>query len=1428
MHTHPPRRRPVLWTLAAIALALAGGLSALAPSPQDPGSATLDTVTTWNDVDRLVSEQKFEAAAEAVGSIRERAQAAGDADEWTRALVEQTKLRIALHGYETAVRDLLAAEWPDDPTARAVLDLYTAHSLVTYGRAYSWEIRQRERVVSSDEVDLKKWTLDQIVAAAHQRLARVWSEREAWGATSIGELSRYIQQNSYPPRIRGTLRDAVTYLWVELLADTSLWRPEQSADVYRLDLPALLAGPEAQPDLDDPRVHPLDKIAFLTADLERWHAEARRPEAALEAFLERTRRLHDSFTRDDDRDTIREALAARLDAFDRSLPWWAAGRAELARMTQADDAPDALVRAHALALAGFERHPTTIGGQRCEHVVRSIEAPSYSVQGMAADGVGRSSLRVDHANLSAVWFRAYRYDLDDWFATSEDRNIFPSWQEVPTFLRDREPDVAWKVDLPPTPDYRSHATDAVPPINAPGAYVIVTSARSDFEAGGNQLTAVHLIVGDLVLVTRSVDGRWEVETRSGATGEPRPDVAVTLWRTDWRRGHYPVDRRASDRDGRVSFAHPGDGHTHFLIARSGDEVAVHAGSLYPHSESTPGTTTSSLISTDRAVYRPGQTLFYKVIAYSGGGEDASFRTLPGSTLTVRLRDGNREVVTEAELDTNDFGTASGSFDIPTGRLLGAWQLESSIGGATPVRVEEYKRPTFEVTLEAPAEALRLNRPAALDGEARYYFGLPVTDATVRWTVTREPVYPRWGWWWWRPPEAPRIIAAGDASLDAEGRFTVAFTPEADERRADETGLSYRFRVTAEVTDPGGETRTGSRGFRLGFVAVETRVDLERGFLRGGERAEVTVVRSDLDGTPRAGSSTWHLAALEQPDRTLTPAQQPLPPPRWPNAYQTEGDRTRPRWQPGYDPRAVLASWDAGRIVASGDLAHGDDGAAVATLPRLEPGAYRMTVETTDPFGADAVTTHDLVVARDRRTPLELPALLAVESDSVPVGGTARLFVRSGFDHQRIVLELQRGGRRIERRVLVAGRDDEIVEIPITGELRGGFGVVMTVLRDHQLVTQSASVMVPWDDKRLDVAFATFRDRLRPGDSETFRVSVRAPDDETLAAGAVELLASMYDRSLDLFAVHSPPDPLGLYPTWTWVRGPDSTLGQAPQLWSDGTGLASVPPWPWLQPDALIQPSGYGIGGPGRRGMVGGVYAEEGAAYRMTAKAQIASDAVAEAAPMPASVANEREAKTDKDAVEAAETAPELRTDFSETAFFSPHLLLDADGGVDIEFTVPDSVTEWTFWVQAVTRDLEAGSSKRNLKTVKELMVRPAVPRFLREGDLAELAVVVNNAGDEPLEGTLDLRILDPADDSDLGDAFALADATGVPFAVESGGSATLTFPIAVPPRPGLVAFEAVARAGAFSDGERRPLPVLPGRMHLIQSRFAALRDADSR
>jgi hypothetical protein len=1432
------------WVVGGVLLGALAGTAV--PGPEKPAkppkkvAVAVATATpsagkaTWAEVDRLIDEQKFAEAAGKVDAILQAARARKDEADWTRALVRSVQLQTGLHGYETAVRFLKSEPWPSGLLSRATLDLFYAQALVNYARAYSWEIARREKVESSGAVDLKAWTREQILAEAEKAYLAVWRERQALGAMPVGALSEYVEPNNYPRSVRGTLRDAVSYLYLDLLADTSFWTPAQSNGVYLLDLPALLAtkGQNADTLLADAAAHPLQKAVAVCADLETWHAGAGSREAELEARLERLRRLHAAFSEEEDRAAIRKDLETRLPAF-RSVPWWAMGMAELAEFRQAEDAPDNLIRAREAAQEGARAYASSPGGLRCRQIVAAIEAPDIRVASMSADAPDRRSIEVTHANLTAAYLRAYAVDLEKRIASATDANLLPAGEELRTLVRSGRPAAAWTVALPVPGDYKPHRTFVTPPMTAPGLYVVVVSARADFAEKDNRVQAATILLGNLVLVSRPESASVEARVVAGDSGRPVAGAEVWLYAYDWSSGrrHHRVATKTSDADGFARFAYEPNRteRSYFLVARKGADQALDPSYVSLSAPVTPSETTASLVYTDRSIYRPLQKILWKVVAYRGRQDLGRLRTAANETVTLTLRDANNEAIASKTAATNAFGSAAGEFSIPAGRALGAWRLESSLAGAAQVRVEEYKRPTFEVKWEESKSPLRLNQPAVLSGSARYYFGLPVASGSARWTVTRVPEYPRW-WYWYRggSRDAGQLVAQGTSPLSDDGSFQIRFTPAAAERAGEGArDIVYRYEARADVTDEGGETRSDQRVFRLGFVAVQADVRLDTGFLREGVAGSLTVFRSDLDGSPRPGTGTWRLIAIREPDKTLRPAEMPPQPPVPGGAarFATPGDLLRARWDTAYSVQQTLASWKDGAEKTQGTATHDAKGEAVLTLPALPAGAWRLRYQTRDEFGATREVARDFLVA-GKAMPVRLPGVLLAERSSVEAGGTARLLAFSGLPGQTLFLETLRQGKLVSRRALTDASEG-LIEMPVGEADRGGFATRLWLVSDHQFLAQTESVFVPWSDKELGVSFATFRDKLRPGARETWRVTVKAPPGASAEERTAELLAYMYDRSLDAFVPHHPPSPLSVYPNGTSPGLLRASLGERGAQWVFGNDFTARPSGPGLHGDRLTFFDRYGIGGPGRR--MGGV--------AMLAKAE--SRAMADAAPVPASapvvaeeMGRERQNATDTLGVAEAPAPPAtIRSDFSETAFWKPQLLTGPDGSAAIEFQVPDSVTSWNVWVHGVTQGFAAGSLHQEAQSVKDLMVRPYVPRFLREGDTAELKVVVNNASDGTLSGRLTLEILDTdsASTPSALAAFGLTPATATrEFTVAPAGGSDATFALSAPRRVGSYAIKVVAVSGDLSDGELRPVPVLPGRMQLSQSRFVALRGGEQR
>ena len=979
----------------------------------------------------------------------------------------------------------------------------------------------------------------------------------------------------------------MTYLRVQLLADTSLWRPEQQNELFKLDLDALLKAEPAfvkKVDLVDPRVHPLEKIAAVLGDLEHWHTAQGRSGGALEARLERYSRLHAAFTGKEERARIRASLEKALPKY-QEVEWWAVGMSRLAEF-QRDDGM--LVRAHQTTKTCIARSPNSIGGQRCLSIQKSIEAPDYSLAAMQQDAPQKRSIEVSYRNLKELWFRAYEVDLEARIGKADDYNLLPSQDEMRALLK-QKPVAEWRRELPPTPDFESHRAFVTPPMKKKGLYVVIASPRRDFSVTSNRLLGTNFVVTDLVLVNRKLpDGSNEITVHQGSTGDLVESATVVLHEYNWQRGHRAVETKRTDRTGRVVFK-PTDtrrqGGVHFALARKGDDEALLMNAVSFWGGEKASAEDATLVYTDRSVYRPLQTVHWKVVAFTGSREAARYRVLEGRDVTVMLVDGNGQTVEEKKVRTNNYGSASGTFSVPTGRLLGAWSIRTAPNGHAQIRVEEYKRPTFEVELKSPDAPLRLNKPATFKGQARYYFGLPVVSGKVSWRVTRVPVFP---WWWsrWHGPAnvQTQVVATGTSSLDDEGIFKIAFTPEAEEPKSNvDRDVTWRYEVAADLTDEGGETRSAQKVFRLGWVSVEAQISNDESFSLANRPQTFNVTRTDLNGAPRPGKGTWTVLALRQPDEARMPAEVRMPerdedrPEGQPKVVHPD-DRLRPRWDTQYSFEEELARWQAVGEKAKGSLQHGDDGQAKAPIPALPPGAYRLRYQTVDDFGAKYETTHDFVVASEEVT-IEAPAVLKVQQSSRKVGEVARVLATSGFRGQLLIVDVYRGRNRVDRKLLRAQQDPALLEFPIAASDRGGFTVVLTTVRDHQILQVSENVFVPWDDKELQLEFATFRDRLRPGAKETFKVTVKGTNP---VVGAAELLAYMYDEALDVFAPHRPPSVQSLYPSLIGLPSVETSLSPGQIHWVHTSDFPPPPEYPGLRADWLRFYDGYGIGGPGMR------------------------------------------------------------------------------------------------------------------------------------------------------------------------------------------------------------------------------------------------------
>jgi uncharacterized protein YfaS (alpha-2-macroglobulin family) len=1378
----------------------------------------------WAQVEEARSQGLPQTAIEHLEKIIAETTAEEAHGELLRAIGERIVLQAGLQGDRPEERiRLLEAELERLPEAmRPVVQTLLAHGYWDFYQSNRWRFLQRTQVSDEDSGELLTWDLQRILREIDRRFQAALTHAETLQRTPIEKFSDGFTRGNVPDRYRPTLYDVLAHEALTFYA-----AGEQGAvaaeDVYVLqadspifaDVESFLAW-----ELPDANAYsPVLRALGLYQKLLRFHRDTPDRSAFFDLDLARLHYGHNHAAGDDKDERYATALQRLQDA--------TAGHeiesrilAQRASLALREDQPEVAWR---LATQGIEAHPGSAGASRCRNLRYEIEKPELAVDTERVWNAPWPKLNFNYRNLAEVHVRAVKLEYMDWFNSGRrGGGIFGDY-DIRKVL-DLQPTREWLVSLPATADYRtrSEASD-VPTDLPPGFYAIVASTSPDLRSSGSILAINTVWVSRLALVIRLADANSAPAglVVDGATGEPvvgarvhflpaGPQSLADQFLPEGLRLDGPV---TTDRNGRFDLP-PGRSDV-FILARHGDHAVASEDSVRAHRRHPPPEpSVRSTLFTDRAIYRPGQTIHYKGISVQYASAGSDHKVVPGHQVTVVLTDPQGQEIGRARHRTNDFGSFSGSFIAPTRGLTGEMELEvEEDHGSATIRVEEYKRPKFQVHLHAPGGDLRLGENVAILGRAVAYSGAAMSEARVEWRVQREVRLPPWCWWW--RPNPPVAVAHGTTEVAQDGTFTVNFvaTPDANVPPANEPVFNYV--VYADVTDATGETRSQQRSFPIGYAALQARLSVAE-WQTVSDPVALEVRVENLAGEAQRVAGNLAVHRLQAPD---TPVRAILPARRYGWSPDVNVDPSDPR------------GWELGPVVGSDSVARNEKGSAT-THRSLEAGAYRAVFTTTDAYG-QPVTAHATFLVVDpssNRLALKVPNYLAAPRWSLQPGETFRAVWGTGYDAGRAYVEWSSEGRVIASYWTAPGRTQHEIMFPITEQLRGGATLSVSFVRDNRAYLISRVVQVPWTSHQLDVRWERFRSKLEPGAQETWTAIVSGPQAERVTA---EMVATLYDASLDQFEPHSWPSrffgfrqeregghfqfsnslttlattpyvsrPRPPHVSWQYrtllpeLRGlvfrPGTYRGPSMPL-SDLGGVVTLSPFE-VQSDGLF---GYATAAT----LAGSRFIGAGMKGADEASAQLL-DEMEE---------GERESPGpfDWEAVSA-------RRNLQETAFFFSHLQSDRDGVVRLQFTMPEALTEWQFMGFAHDVRMRSGLLTDQVVTTKDLMVQPNPPRFLREGDVLEFTVKVSNQGEQAQAGQVRLSFADAITLEPVDAALEHAQLEQ-PFAVPAGESRSYRWRIRVPDGLGVLIYKVLGASATVSDGEEGYLPVLSRRVLVTES-----------
>jgi uncharacterized protein YfaS (alpha-2-macroglobulin family) len=1360
-------------------------------------------------------------------ALREKAYA-----EAVKAIGERIALEGNIEGNkpEEKITRLEAEIAKAPPEMVPVLDTLLAHWYWQYFQQNRWRFMQRTATAQAPGKDFTTWDLKRLFAEIDRQFQKALAAEKLLKATAISAWDDLLEKGTMPDAYRPTLYDFIAHEAVQFYTsgEQAGARPqdafELSAESPVLDTAdKFLAWQPAAQDSDSTvlkairlyqnllRFHqndPAPSLAFADADLERltwgWNAafgedKNARYKAALEIFI----RNH--------ADDEISAMAYYHEA----------------TVLQQDNE---LITAHKTASRGAELFPNSPGGKLCRNLVSQIESKSASISTEHVWNAPWPTIDVHYRNVSAVYFRAVPYDWETFLQKRHNRPRYLSQEEQREVLA-KTPALEWTEKLPSTDDYKEKVFTATAPDKLkPGFYFIIASHDPKFGETENQVSLADVWVSELALVTRERDGKIEGFVLEANSGEPIKGAELSVWHLDNQGNRVADPTLTTDENGLFSMqSSPNFGY--LLRARSNGSELATADDLRFYNWQTQQPERpqpSTIFFTDRAIYRPGQTIQYKGICIWVDHAKDNYETLKGEEVTVVFKDSNGKEIARQKHRANDYGSFAGSFTAPRDRLMGAMYLEA-VGravGSGGFRVEEYKRPKFQVTMDAPKTAPKLNDKVSLTGHAMGYTGAAVDGAQVSYRIVRQVRMPWWWGWYgrgWQGGENQEI-AHGLTRTETDGSFKIEFAAKPDPKVPEKDEPTFIFQVHADVTDSAGETRSADQSSRVGYTALEATASADD-WQTEDKAVELKVKTQTLDGEPQVAEGIVKLYALKGPDKVQ----------RAPFAEN--------RYQPNRAEQTDLSDpnqWPLGEVVAEKTFTTDTNGSAHLSF-KLATGAYRAMLETQDRFGKKVTGRLPLRVLKpnDTKLTIKVPQLIASPDWQVQPGDEFMALWGTGYEEGRAFIEIEHRHKFIERFWTKAGQTQQQIRVAVSEAMRGGFTLHITQVRENRAYLESRQVDVPWRNKKLELRWEHFISKLQPGQKETWTAVISALGADARKAGGTnvaaekvvaEMVAALYDESLDAFTPHHWQSGFNVFRL-------DSSYLQS-QFCNQAEAFRHIfGQWaqPYLPVDvryrafpADLTQNFWQYGWLARRKMA---FFGGGLASKADAPAELA----APAASMPATaVAGRMDAIADKDVslnsglqkepgAPPAPAAPKpdlskfaARKNLNETAFFFPQLSSDSNGVVRMTFTMPEALTKWRFMGFAHDTALRAGYLEGHAVTAKDLMVQPNPPRFLREGDTLEFTVKVSNQSDKTQVGTIRLNFNTALDDQSADKLLGNANPEQ-PFSIPAKQSRSFAWRIHVPDGCGFLTYKVVGASATVSDGEEGAFPVLSRRVLVTES-----------
>ena len=1001
-------------------------------------------------------------------------------------------------------------------------------------------------------------------------------------------------------------------------------------------------------------------------------------------------------------------------------------------------------------IAGYPRYE---GINQLKNIEKEILNASLSLEIATAYPGEQQSVKVNYKNLTGITLQLYKVNLPVTSAVLQNRTTH--FESKYARLQREE-----HFSLKPTTDYLN--VDTTLTIQAPQAGIYFLKAVPDGKKGVSDGTLMNVTA--LKTIYRPLpDGTLELVVVDAVSGQPVSEAEVTIY-TEKGGGYSPQQTYQADKQGTLKLDFL-NSNKYWYNAHTAADNAMPILNLWKNDYYYKESKRKEVLQlfTDRSIYRPGQTVYVSGLAYEM--EKDSTRVLADKKYTVSLYDANNNETGKVEVRTNGFGSFSGQFVLPSPCLTGYFSLRAA-DTSVSFKVEEYKRPTFDVTFEPVKVEYQVGDSIEVVGMAKTFAGAPVQNARVHYNISRSYA------WVWRFMGRGSARWEGEAMTDADGKFSVPVHFEIDSDRRESPLWYYTYNIQADVTDGAGETQQANLSLPLGSTSMVLNMDNLPDNLVKEKKLEIKLTAMNLSGEPVDTPVTYQVVEMEE---------------------QKDGQEK--------EGRKVLT----GTVEANKSFIP----EAIYALPS---GNYRLKLSAKDTQGRECTASKNFLLfsLNDKRPPFVITDWFYQDGLEFDAASPATVYIGSSEKNVYLLYDVFAGNKRLESKRIELSDSVVSFRFPYKKEYGDGILVSMAFVKDGRLYSHNARIMKPAPEKKLQLKWTTFRDKLRPGQQEEWKLTVLYPDGSPAEA---EMLATMYDASLDkIYSAHKLDFGVDFHyvvPLTYW----NTSYMRNAYLYVDFPlkRFRAVP----LEYSELIIPSTgrmeamvVGYGGSPRATLAGALKIRGRSAANAVMNQEAVTDMVLQEEMVETSAQEKVEMGSSEELAETGDI--QIRENFAETAFFYPQLRTNEKGEVSISFVLPESLTRWTFMGLAHTRNVDYGKIEATATASKEFMLQPNMPRFVRVGDKANIAASLMNLSDKGVKGTVRMELFNPETEK-------VFYSQKQKFDVKGGETGHVNFTFEVSDKYAVMACRMVADGDTFSDGEQRYIPVLTDKQWVTET-----------